>query len=375
LVTGSATDLGTAGIDDTFGHGLVNAEAAYAALPVPLPDFTLMVTPPLVSVSAGSVATFEISVAELNGFTDDVLLSASGLPPGVAASIAPPTIVGGYGGAILSIQTEGATPAGSSRLTITASAGAVTHQTEVTLGVTPPPPPPDGLVFSTLGSVNPPGVSGTADDADIYRWSGSMFTREFDATVSGLFTGANVDGFDHLDATHFYVSFAASTTTVPGIGSVQDEDVLFNNAGVWSVWFDGTAHGLTSSEADIDAFSVNGSTLCFSTRGNVAPPGVMGTADDADIYRWNGSVYARAWDATSHGLPASTNVDGLTRVAGTTQRYLSFAPAQTTVPGLGVVQDEDVVKEESGVWSIYFDGTARSLGTSDSLDIDAFDLP
>jgi hypothetical protein len=49
---------------------------------------------------------------------------------------------------------------------------------------------------------------------------------------------------------------------VPGIGTVQDEDVVYYNAGTWSVYFDGTAVGLTSnnnttaSNLDIDAFDL-----------------------------------------------------------------------------------------------------------------------
>ena len=45
-------------------------------------------------------------------------------------------------------------------------------------------------------------------------------------------------------------------TTVPGIGAVQDEDVVRNNGGTWSVYFDGTAAGLTSGNLDVDAFDV-----------------------------------------------------------------------------------------------------------------------
>ena len=37
----------------------------------------------------------------------------------------------------------------------------------------PPPPPSSDLYFSTFGNTNPPGVAGTADDADIYSWNGN----------------------------------------------------------------------------------------------------------------------------------------------------------------------------------------------------------
>ena len=45
---------------------------------------------------------------------------------------------------------------------------------------TQPTPP---LYFSTSGNTNPPGVGGTADDADIYFWNGTAaFSRSIDAS-------------------------------------------------------------------------------------------------------------------------------------------------------------------------------------------------
>jgi len=230
------------------------------------------------------------------------------------------------------------------------------------------------LSFSTFGNTNPPGVAGTADDADIYSWNGTAFSRLFDVSVARLPSGANVDGYDRVDATHFYLSFNADTT-VPGLGTVQDEDVVFYNAGTWSVYFDGTAHGLTAANQDLDAISIVGGTLYFSTFGNTNPPGVAGVADDADIYGWNGTGFSRVIDASAapYTLPAAANVDGFVRVDAT-HFYLSFS-ADTTVPVLGAVQDEDVIYYNNGVWSVYFDGTAHGLGASGNLDVDAFDLP
>jgi FtsP/CotA-like multicopper oxidase with cupredoxin domain len=231
------------------------------------------------------------------------------------------------------------------------------------------------LFFSTVGNTNPPGVGGTADDADVYGWDASSFSREFDASLAGVPGGANVDGYDRVSATRFYVSFADNVTiALPGPDlSVQDEDVVLYDAGTWSVFFDGTGHGLTAGNLDLDAISVAGSTVYFSTVGNTNPPGVGGTADDADVYSWNGTSYARVWDASANGVPGAANVDGFARVDAT-HFYLSFA-ADTTLPVLGAVQDEDVVFNNDGAWSVYFDGTAHGLGASGALDVDAFDVP
>lgn len=240
------------------------------------------------------------------------------------------------------------------------------------LTVTPPPTP---VYFSTFGNALPPGVGTPADDADIYFWSGSAFSRVIDASVAPYSlpasgTGnANVDGFDRVDATHFYMSFTGQVN-VPGIGNVQDEDVVYYNAGTWSLYFDGSVNGVGGT--DLDAISVVGGSLYFSTDNTTIPPGAGGTGDDADIYRWNGgSSYTRIYDASVLGW-STANVDGFVRVDAT-HFYVSYS-ADTTVPGLGTVQDEDVAYYNNGTWSVYFDGTSAGL-TSGDLDIDAFDLP
>ena len=229
------------------------------------------------------------------------------------------------------------------------------------------------LYLSTVGSTNPPGVSGTADDSDILLWNGTAYSRLVDATTIGIPSNANVDGFDRVDDTHFYLSFSGDTT-ITGLGSVQDEDIVYYSAGIWSVYFDGTAAGLTAANQDIDAFNIVGSTIYFSTSGNTNPPGVTGTADDADIYTWNGSTFARVLDAsaTPYSLASGANVDGVVWV-DPLHFYLSFT-SDTALPGFGTVQDEDVVFYNNGSWVVYFDGTAHGL-TSNNLDIDAFDIP
>ncbi len=111
------------------------------------------------------------------------------------------------------------------------------------------------LYFSTDNTLVPPGAGGSGDDADIYRWNGgSSYTRVRDASALGWST-ANVDGLVWVDATHVYLSYSPNAS-VPGIGAVQDEDVVYYNAGTWSVYFDGTAVGLTSGNLDVDAFDV-----------------------------------------------------------------------------------------------------------------------
>lgn len=375
-LTGTATDLGPAGPDDTYGSGRIDVAGAYRSL-LPGPDFGVLVTAGQASVLAGGSATYSVQVTAQHGFAADVGLALSGLGASQAAwTFAPPTVAAGSGTATLTISTAPSLPAGVYPLTVTGSSASLSRAVSSTLVIAapppPPPPPPDALYYSTRGNVNPVGVSGSPDDADIYRWDGTTHSRDLDASLLGLPADAQIDGYDRVDATHLYLSFANDSTRIPGLGTVQDEDVVYYAAGVWSVFFDGTAHGLTAAAADLDAINIVGSTLHFSTVGSRNPPGVTGSPDDADIYTWDGTSFRRVWDASANGLRSSANVDGLVWLDAA-HFYLSFGPPVTVVPGIGSVDDEDVVRLDSGTWSVYFDGTAHGLAGA-GADIDAFDI-
>ena len=343
----------------------------------PAASTTLVVdrAPPVVTVAASPNPTQGALAATLSGSAADAsaVVAAewfAGADPGPGHGTA--MALTGTGPAALSATVDvSGWPAGAHALLVRArdAAGNWSAGTQVVVTVTPPPPT---IYFSTVGNTNPPGVAGTADDADLYSWSGSAFSRTFDASTHGVPATANVDGLERVDATHAYLSFT-DAVTLPGLGTIQDEDVVYYNNGTWTLWFDGSAHGLgTSANLDLDALSIVGTTLYFSTLGNTNPPGITGTADDADIYSWNGTTYARVLDATTLGIPAAANVDGYVRIDAT-HDYFSFA-ADTTLTGLGAVQDEDVLGRTGTTWTTYFDGTAHGL-TNANLDIDAFDIP
>lgn len=119
------------------------------------------------------------------------------------------------------------------------------------------------LYYSMNGTTRPTGVGLPAGaNNDIYRYDGTgvtgSTTRVVDASQAPYsMPSSDVDGLKFIDATHFYLSFSPTTTALPGPGNVQDEDVVAYNAGRWSVYFDGTNHGLgTSNNSDIDAFDL-----------------------------------------------------------------------------------------------------------------------
>ncbi|MGB5520177.1 MAG: hypothetical protein WBO73_17190, partial [Gammaproteobacteria bacterium] len=197
-------------------------------------------------------------------------------------------------------------------------------------------------------------------------YDGAIYSRILDSGFSG-----NIDALYVVDADTFYVSFANDNGVTNGGLTLQDEDIGLYDAGTWTLYFDGSASGLggTGNGYDIDAISIVGTTLYFSTlgTGNV---GGLGAADDADIYSYNGTAYARVFDASASGLPGNADIDGLT-VQGTTY-YMSFnRNGGTNVPGLGSVSDEAVVSF-NGAFSLYFSGPGL---TTNGHDVDAVHVP
>ena len=164
---------------------------------------------------------------------------------------------------------------------------------------------------------------------------------------------------------------------VPGLaGRCQDEDVVYYNDGTWSLYFDGTRprpgrRGTTSTRSASSA-----GPLYFSTDRRSYPPGVGGTGDDADIYRWNGGTPTPgSWDAIAptgcRRPPTSTASTGSTPRTSTCPSAATSRP----LPGVGAVQDEDVVYDNGRhLVGLLRRHRPRAL-TADNLDVDAFDVP
>jgi len=97
----------------------------------PPPDFALSVSPTSRTVNApGGTATYTVTIAPINGFTDPVTLSVSGNPSGTTASFSPNPATSF---STLSVVVPGSTPKGTYTLTITGVSGALTHTATASL--------------------------------------------------------------------------------------------------------------------------------------------------------------------------------------------------------------------------------------------------
>jgi hypothetical protein len=255
-----------------------------------------------------------------------------------------------------------------------------------TLLVVDAPPPPALLYFSTAGNFAVPGTAGPYDDADIYGWSGGTnYTRLFDATVAGLPGGADIDALLVVDADTFYMSFNGTVNPPGPLGNVDDSDIVLYDAGVWSLYFDGSDVGLSTNNEDVDAIDIlTDGSVVISTLGNGNVPGAGGFNDE-DLLRCAGTfgpattcTWSLYFDGSDVGLANnnSEDVDGVSVSAG--DIYLS------TLGNFGVTglagQGVDVFacnapatgsNTACASFGMFFDGSVN--GITDNLD--AIDLP
>ncbi len=226
-----------------------------------------------------------------------------------------------------------------------------------------------GIVFSTAGSGSVPGLDFA--DEDLVLWDGSSFSLFFDGSANSLTdNGENIDAMHILDlATGSFIFSTTGAGNVPGVGGFNDEDLILWNGSSFSKWFDGSDHGLNSSGEDIDAVHVvdfAAGSFIFSTSGNGNVSGV-GAFNDEDLILWNGSSFSKWFDGSDHGMTA--NIDALhvlDQAAGTFvfSTSGSWSAAGTTF------QAEDLVLWDGSSFSLFFDGSENSLGSSNE-NIDA----
>ena len=174
----------------------------------------------------------------------------------------------------------------------------------------------DSLLLSFEGAGAVPGITGTTDDSDIVRFEASSlgettagtFSLFFDGSDVGLTTNAeDVDALELLPSGHLLLStFGAYSVT--GL-SGDDKDLLdFSpsstgplTAGSYSMYFDGSDVGLTTSAEDVDAAAVGSDgKIYLSTFGNFSVPGISGADEDVVVFTPGvlGSVTTGSYSST-----------------------------------------------------------------------------
>ncbi len=178
------------------------------------------------------------------------------------------------------------------------------------------------ISFTRAGSV--PGVSGTVDDSDIVKFTGSLgsqtsgtFELYFDGSDVGLASGSeDVDSVELLPDGTLLLS-TTGKFRANGL-SGADEDIVACNSpatgpntacGSLTLYFDGSDVALSGNSEDVDGLAVSGGGIYLSTIGNFSTNDLSGA--DEDIFVCNTpdigtntscSSFTLLFDGSAHGL-------------------------------------------------------------------------
>ena len=172
-------------------------------------DFSIVVSPSSKEVMPGQSTTFTVTVSPLSGFNGAVTLSVgseTGFPSGITNGGFTPSSITGSGSSTLNINTTtSATPYALS-LTITGTAGAITHTASTTLLVSLAAP---ASLTATPGNAQvslswPASIGATSYDVKRAKVSGGPYTTVACATTTSYTDTGLANG-----TTYYYVVSAA----------------------------------------------------------------------------------------------------------------------------------------------------------------------
>ena len=212
IETSETTPLGTHTITITAsGGGKTHSKSIHLTVEA-APDFSIKVEPLSITIKQGESAEYVIGVASLEGFSEEVSLSVSGLPSGATLSLSqtsgtPPLK------SIMKIQTSEDTPPGSYTITVTGTGGGKTHSASAKLIVEVLPS------FSiTLAEEEVSITQGESVDLAVDVGSSGGFSGVVELFVRGLKAGLTAS-FDPESDNAPYTStltITASKDTPPG---------------------------------------------------------------------------------------------------------------------------------------------------------------
>ena len=181
----------------------------------------------------------------------------------------------------------------------------------------------------------------------------------------------------HSGDGHVYYISSTSAGKVGGV-KFADEDVLQydDDAGEWSLFFDGSDVGL--SQNDVDAFHMRADGSLLLSLVNAATLVDVGPVDDSDLLIFapttlganTAGTFALFFDGSDVGLTTSAeDIDGIMELPD--GRVVITTLGKAVVPGL-TAQDEDALAftpsglggDTAGGWSLFFQGADIGLSAT-----------
>ena len=207
-VTAAAISFAVTGTSGLISHTVMTSTS--------LADFTLAVPQANLSLTAGSSISLSISADAFNSFTGNVSLAVSGLPQGVTASPTSVTLTPGVAQTITLTAAQSTQPVPST-ISLQGTSGALVHNLELTLAVSPEAPAADfslSVAPATVGLQ----AGGSAQSFTVSAAGLNGFTGPIAVALTGLPAGlaAMPAAFMLVPGTPQQISLNASSTAAAG---------------------------------------------------------------------------------------------------------------------------------------------------------------
>jgi predicted outer membrane repeat protein len=181
-----------------------------------------------------------------------------------------------------------------------------------------------------------------------------------------------------------YLSFA-SGQSIGGVSSA-DEDILRFDGANWSLFFDGSDVGVGSPDLFAFSI-LDSDSILMAFNANVTVNGISATPQDVlrfdatSLGSTTAGSFSLYFDGSDVGLSTTDEkIDSVSLLPD--GRLLISTTGASSVPGVSAGRDEDVLaftpttlgSNTSGTWSMYFDGSDVGLSQTSGEDIDALDV-
>lgn len=229
-------------------------------------------------------------------------------------------------------------------------------------------------------------------DEDIVRYTSGKaqpWAMHFDGSAAGLPAAADIDAYNYQYNQNIFTGYHLMSfdqpITIPGLGQVDDSDVVLYTkslgiAGTWSLYFDGSAYGLTTDGEDVDAIEVIQGYLYLSTLGNfsVNNPGGTLSGQNEDVFAWDpaGKDFFRLLDGKEwFGITAADNDlrSMAFDVAGAETWFYTLSKAATiggaTVAPHDILRRDYEDKPKQLLYSRFWDASQSAFPKIDAIDV------
>ena len=313
------------------------------------PDFGLVVAPPNVPVTQGSLASATATVSSASGFSSPVTLSATGVPAGLtigfgANPVTPPP--GASATSEVSVAAASSTVPGTYVIAITGTSSSTTHSTTLTVVVTATVVPDFSIASSATSISITQGSSGAATIT-----LGSLNAFNSAVTLSGSWVGTAPS-----DA-----SFTLPSPVTPSSGGTATSTLTITaglgaSAGVFTFRVTGTSGAIIhSTDIGIEISAAPGDFAISASPNSLSvSPGSTATST---VTIQSIGAFSSAVSLATSGAPS-----GITIVFGTNP---ITPPAGGTASSMLTLTNS----ESGGTYTITITGTSGSLTHGTTLTV------